>query len=171
MISASCKKSLEEKVFSPFHTAGISFAPFVIVSEKVKQTMDKKYFNLAARDMPGRTRLFAGAGNGDDDIAENMRLNMGEIPFSARKRKNISRLVPAPVSAVQGAHGAVADKRYTQFGVRKTDALQQVREFFREQARGQLLFPLVVFYPDIHRAFSLRTAPYRDNRSGGGKFR
>ena len=127
----------------------------MIVSEQVEQAMDKEHYDLAIQGMPRLCCLSDGDGNGNDKITQYLRLDMGEASFPERERQDISGLVPAPVSAVQRTHRTISDKEDAQLRVRKADVLQQVREVSREPRRWQLSFPLVVFYPDVHRVSSL----------------
>lgn len=143
----------------------------MVIAEQVKKTVDEKDRDLMLDPAPCRCRLPGCPGYGYDDVPQSMGLDMGKCFVPQRERQDVRCRVAAAVPAVQGAHCAVTDKEHAQFGVRETDVPQQTRELCFDCSRCQLLFPLVVFYPDIHHVSFLPGNSRRDNRSCDGRSR
>lgn len=58
----------------------------MIITEQVKQTVHQERFDLTADRMPFRKRLSVCLRYGNYDIAENMRMYLGEQGSAERKR-------------------------------------------------------------------------------------
>ncbi len=143
----------------------------MIIAEQMKQPMYEKNIELPQERVACLDSLSSCSWNGNDDIAQQGVADMRKLIVPEGKRQNVRALVFAAVSPVEGTHCPVANKENAQLGIRNSDAPQHFLESFHESRRGKLLFPLIVFYPDVHRVFFLRGNPFRDSQSGDGKCR
>jgi len=135
------------------------------------QSVDEEVLDLMEKRMSCAMCLAHGDRNADNDVSEQCRLNIGESALAEGEREHIGRFVFAAILSVQRAHGAVADEQNAQFRIRKADTTEQGSELAPYASRWQAFFPLIVFYPDIHRVFCLPGDPCRDSRSGGERSR
>ncbi len=101
----------------------------------MKKTVDQEEIDFTAEGVPRRSRLTSGSRHGYDDVAENVRLDMGKFSFTQRKREHVRCLVSATELTVQGTHGAIAQKENAQLGPVKAKASQQLPEFCRDCRR------------------------------------
>jgi len=127
----------------------------MIEAEQMDQPMNEQSFDLNVQRMSSFICLACGNRNGDHDIAEHFRLDMGEPPLAQRERQDVRGTVLATPGVIEGAHGPVADEQDAQLGIRKTETPQQIREPFPERRCWQPSFPQGVFYPDVHFVFCL----------------
>ena len=122
----------------------------MIETEQMDQPMNEQSFDLNVQRMSSFIRLACGNRNGDHDIAEHVWLDMGELPLTQRERQDVRGTVLASPGVIEASHGPVADEQDAQFGIRKTETPQQLREPFQERRSWQPSFPDGVFYPDVH---------------------
>ena len=71
------------------HIPGTPFG-FVVIAEQVQEAVDGKQGDFAFQRPAGSLGLTAGGRDGNDDIAEHLRVILGE-------RENIGRLIFSPV--------------------------------------------------------------------------
>ena len=100
----------------------------MVVADQMQEAMDQQSLQFLLQRKACVNCLFSCNGRRYDDIPEHVRLDPVKTPFPQRKRKNIGGFVLAPILPVERPHGAVADKKHAQFGIRKVEFLQQLRE-------------------------------------------
>ncbi len=128
----------------------------MIVAEQMDQAMNKQSFEFNGKRVTCLIRLARCNRNGDHNIAEHVRLNMEEATLTQRERQDVSGLVLVTPSAIERAHGPVADEQNAQLGVRKTEAPEQLLEPCLEKRCRQPSFSQFVCYPDVHSVSFLR---------------
>ena len=92
----------------------------MIIAQQVQDTVDQQGLQLLRQRMAAPPRLARRGFDGDDDIAQQRRLErVGE-----RKRQDVSRFVLPPVPAVQGVNLGVRHQGQAEFGLRLVQVLQ-----------------------------------------------
>ena len=94
----------------------------------MKQAVHQQTVDFPGKWTGGLLRLMDCHGYGNDDIAENMRLDAGKHTRSHREGKDIRRSVLPPISPVEGTHGVIADEENAQLGLRKSETREQYSE-------------------------------------------
>jgi hypothetical protein len=106
------------KIFalSPSH-ASPARAGLVFVAEQVERPVNgeqPKLVNQAATRLIG---LFLRPLRGDNDVAEDMRIDIGEFALSHRESEHVGRRIDLAVLPVELLHPRVADYEHADFGV------------------------------------------------------
>jgi len=87
----------------------------------MKQAVHQQTVDFPGKWAGGLLRLIECRGYGDDDIAENVRLDARKRSLSHREGKDIRRFVLTAISSVEGTHGVIADEENAQLRLRKSE--------------------------------------------------
>jgi hypothetical protein len=100
----------EKFLLFPGHLTGFLLRPFVVITDKVKNTMDHQegnHFHLVQTKM---FHLTVGRLDRDDQIPQEMGMKGGESAFSHREGKDVGRFIQSEVSPVQCLNLSVIDQ-------------------------------------------------------------
>lgn len=108
------------------HSARFPLAPFMIVPQQVKQSVDQQPVDFPPNRLPRFARLTLGDGKGNHDVPEQVTLDLEKLPLPKGEREHVRGPVLAAIAPVQGSHGPVPDKQNAQFGVLQPQRMQKL---------------------------------------------
>ena len=89
----------------------------MVVAEQMQGTMDEKVRQLFGQAVATGVSLALGGVGRNDNIAQKLRVQPGECPFTHGKRQDIGRTVKAAILGVEPLHAGVIDEQYAQLTV------------------------------------------------------
>ena len=108
------------------HPARFPLAPFMIVPQQVKQSVDQQPVDFPPDRLSRFARLTLGDGKGNHDVPEHMALDQAERSLPKGEGEHVRGPVLAAIAPVQGPHGPVPDKQNAQFRVRQSQGAQKL---------------------------------------------